>query len=230
MSKPTGVARLPAASLFRRDVNVALRPVIEPAPTVNAPTSGFKVVVTVVEPSLMIPTPTPLPWARAATVATPMKVRSKPPVATLAFVPTQAFALAEFVARAVVEAPPPMANPREISANELFANGAWLPCADSTSEPAFTFAPSSTKARVAPPVDAEIVIELTEIASERLNALFSAVDAAVELAVSVAGPDPSETFARLPIRASTFWVSSAVVLESVPEAPSEKPTKFVVAL
>ena len=83
---------------------------------------------------------------------------------------------------------------------------------------------------MAPPVDAEMVIELTEIASERLNALFSAVDAAVEVAVSAAAPEPSESFARLPMRASTFWVSSAVVLESVPDAPSEKPTKFVVAL
>src|SRR6185503_18581152 len=101
-------AAVPASLLLRRARKVALRPVIAPEPTVNAPTCGRRVVIDVVVPAAIVPAPTPPPCASAARRPIAVKFRSPlAPVCTLAPVPIQAFALAVFVAVVVVELPLP---------------------------------------------------------------------------------------------------------------------------
>src|SRR4029077_11694222 len=70
----------PVALLFRRVRNVASRPVIEPAPTVNAPTCGWRVAVDSVVPAEKRPPPAPLPWAGAGACGIAVNARSPVPV------------------------------------------------------------------------------------------------------------------------------------------------------
>src|SRR6266851_4015907 len=103
--KPVGSDAFPASSLFRRDTNVAFRPVIAPAPSVYAPTCALCVDWTVVVPPAKIPPPTPLPRASTPVFAIAANVMSNELVWTLAPVPIDAFAPTELVAVALFDWP-----------------------------------------------------------------------------------------------------------------------------